>query len=104
MSALESVPSGTGRRTGPRPGGLPLSAGHEQVEQGRASPLQLHYAELAWPAAGQPRDGRQPDRQHADAHRPGREAALDTNHYETAIKVSDAEYATLRMTPAPISW
>jgi Rhodopirellula transposase DDE domain len=25
-------------------------------------------------------------------------AALDTNHYETAIKVSDAEYATLRMT------
>ena len=27
------------------------------------------------------------------------QAALDTNHYETAIKVSDEELARLRLTP-----
>ena len=43
---------------------LPFSAGHQQMEQDRASAVQFHHSELAWQAAGQPPGDRQPDRQH----------------------------------------
>ena len=44
-------------------------AGDEQVEQNRAPAVLLHHAELARPAAGEPRGDRQPDWQYDDADR-----------------------------------
>ena len=57
---------------------LPLPAGHEQVEQDRASPVLPHHAELARQAAGEPRGHRQPDRQHH--HGQGAESQGGTRH------------------------
>jgi hypothetical protein len=48
-------------------------AGHEQVEQDRASSLQLHHPELARPSLGQPSGRGQFDRRHHDQGRPGRQ-------------------------------
>ena len=48
---------------------LPLPARHEQVEQDRASPVQLHLDQLARQAADQPRGHHQPDHRHDDQHR-----------------------------------
>ena len=70
---VEGVAAGTGRRTGADAVRLPLPAGHQQVEQDRASAVQLHHPELARPAAGQPPSDRQPDRQHHDADGSDRE-------------------------------
>ena len=44
--------------------GLPLPAGHQQVEQDRASAVFVHQPELAGAAAGQLRDRRQPHRRY----------------------------------------
>ena len=43
-----------------------LSTRHGQVEQDRASPVQLYHTELAWAAAGEPRNDRQFDSQNDD--------------------------------------
>ena len=48
-------------RTGLDHHGVPLSAGHEQVEQDRASPVLPHRHELARDPAREPRDHREPD-------------------------------------------
>ena len=48
---------------------LPLPAGHEQVEQDRASAVLPHHAELARPPPGERGDDRQLDRRHHDDDR-----------------------------------
>ena len=48
-------------RTGPHHHGVPLPAGHEQVEQDRASPVLPHRHELARDTAREPRHDREPD-------------------------------------------
>ncbi len=49
--------------------GLPLPAGHVQVEQGRAPPVLGHLDQLEGPTIDQSRGRSQPDRRH---HQPGR--------------------------------
>ena len=84
--------------TGPGDRGLPLPAGHEQVEQGRAPAVQRHHPELAGQAARLPRDHR---RTSSPRPRPGRafevRSALDTSDYPAGLSVSDAEMATLHL-------
>jgi transposase len=54
----------------PRHPRLPLPSRHQQVEQNRAPPLQLHLEELAREAPDEPRSDHQPDRRRDDTHRP----------------------------------
>jgi len=61
-----------GRRDRPGDQRVPFPAGHEQVEQDRASPVLLHHPELAGPALGQLRRDPEPDRRHHHRHRPDR--------------------------------
>ena len=75
LAVVEGVVAKSGGRVGTGARRLPLPARHQQVEQDRASPVQLHHPELARQAAGQPSGHRQPDRQHDDAHRPDRESS-----------------------------
>ena len=71
LPAVEGGAAGAGRRDRAADHGVPLPAGDEQVEQDRAPDVLPHHAELAWPAAGEPRGGRQPDRRHDDEDRAG---------------------------------
>ena len=48
---------------------LSSAAGHEQVEQDRASPVLVHHAELARQTAHHPSGDREPDRRHDDDDR-----------------------------------
>src|SRR5215208_6264901 len=52
--------------------GVSLPAGHEQVEQDRASPVLAYRDELAGHPAHRSRDHRQPDRLDAQPRRPAR--------------------------------
>jgi hypothetical protein len=67
---LEGGVAGVGRRTGDGDIGLPLSAGHEQVEQDRTPALQPDRDQLAWPAVDEPRGDRQADREYDECIRP----------------------------------
>ena len=68
-AALEVVAATTRRRNRPDHSGLPLSAGHFQVEQDRASHVLLHHPELARHASRQPLRRNRADRQHHDEKR-----------------------------------
>ena len=87
-------------RPGPGLAGLPFSAGHQQVEQDRASAVLFHHQELARPSADQLPDHRESHRQHHDQTGLTVRAALDTNQYETGIEVSDEELANVNCLPA----
>ena len=52
--------------------GVPLSTGHQQVEQDRAPAVFFHHPELAWQTAHQPRGDRQPDCCHDEQRRASR--------------------------------
>src|SRR5215210_3664335 len=104
VPALEGLPPAAGRRAGDGAGGLPLPARHEQVEQDRAPPVQLHHAELAGPAAGQPRDGRQPDRRHPDAHRPGRRGGTGHQPLRDRGQGERRRAGGAENDPAPVPW
>ena len=71
LPALEAEAPGVRRRDRPAGHGVPLPAGHEQVEQDRAPAVLPHHAELAGPPAGGPGVRRQPDREHDDGDGPG---------------------------------
>src|SRR5271156_627560 len=68
-AALEVVAATTRRRNRPDHSGLPLSAGHFQVEQDRASHVLLHHPELARHASRQPLRRNRADRQYHDEKR-----------------------------------
>ena len=70
LSTLENRLAGTGRRNGAGVERLPLSTGHEQVEQNRASAVLPRHAKLARQASGQSRSDRQTDRQYDNDHGP----------------------------------
>ena len=67
------------------------------MEQDRTSPVQLHHAKLAWQAFGESPSHRQLDRHTTTRTGLVVKAALDTNHYDTKIKVSDEELSKLRL-------
>ena len=71
QSALEVRVAEAGRRARAADFGVPLPAGHEQVEQDRAPDVLSHYGELAGPSAGESRGGGEPDRRHDYARRLG---------------------------------
>src|SRR6266699_159706 len=50
--------------------GLPLAAGHQQMEQDRASPVFVHPHDLAWQAVAQLSHYRPADRRDDDGYRP----------------------------------
>src|SRR5208282_1663607 len=64
QSTLEEVAAVFGGRIGNDLEDLSLSAGHQQVEQDRASAVLLHYQKLAWASAHDLRGHSQPDREH----------------------------------------
>ena len=65
-AALKVVAATTRRRNRPDHSGLPLSAGHFQVEQDQASHVLLHHPELARHASRQPLRSNRVDRPHYD--------------------------------------
>ena len=65
-ASVESGAARTGRRIGVAADGLPLSSGHEQVEQDRAPNVLPHHAELARPAADELRGDRSVDWEYPD--------------------------------------
>ena len=66
VASRAATPRRHHRASDPR---LPLPARHLEVEQDRASDVQLREPQLARQAAGEPRDHRQPDRRDDDQHR-----------------------------------
>jgi len=70
--ALEDRTASTGRRNTSCDPRLPLPARHQQMEQDRAPPVQLHQHQLARQTARLPPDDHQPNRRHHDPHRPDR--------------------------------
>ena len=74
LATVESVAARVGGRVGDEVVRLSLSTRHEQMEQDRTSPVQLHHQELARPPPGQPRSDCQPDCQHYNATGIGRES------------------------------
>ncbi len=96
-AAVEGRTAEAGRRDWAADQGLPLSAGHVQVEQDRASTVLPHHAELARPTAHQSRGRRRTDRRNHDQDRPEGRCELDTRTYPKGIKVSDAEMEALNI-------
>jgi transposase len=78
----------------------PLSAGDEQVEQDRASPLLSHHAELARQTAANVRDARRPDRKHPSTAAGLRvKANLDSRKYRTGVEITKAQMSGLALRP-----
>ena len=87
------------RRDRARDHGLPLSAGHLEVEQDRAPHVQLHLDELARAPARVLPDHRRADRCHDHERRASASVPNGTtDYYETGVKVSDKELAALPLT------
>src|SRR6266496_1907059 len=59
---------------------LPLPTRHKQMEQDRTPALLSHYRQLAWPAAGELPNRRQPYRQHHNLDRPRRRMRARPEH------------------------
>ena len=76
---------------------LPLSAGHQQVEQDRASAVLLHYQKLAWASADDLRSHRQSDRQHHHEDGPDRSRRVGP----TPIRNRDQSQRRGTRTPPP---
>ena len=93
-ATLEVVAATTRRRNRPDDSGLPLSAGHFQVEQDRASHVLLHHPELARHASRQPLRRNRADRPHHDEKRPFDQLRTLSHTYPKGIRVSDAEMAS----------
>ena len=93
-ATLEVVAATTRRRNRPDNSGLPLSAGHFQVEQDRASHVPLHHPELARHASRQPLRRNRADRPHHDEKRPFDQSRTLSHTYPKGIRVSDAEMAS----------
>ena len=68
VARMEGRPAARGRRASAHGSCLALSAGHEQVEQDRASAVLPPHGELARPCPGDVRNAGRSDRPHADRH------------------------------------
>ena len=88
--------------TGLDASGLPLSAGHVEVEQDRAPAVLPHHPELARPAADQPPGRGRTDRRHHDQDRSEGRCELDTRTYPKGIKVSEPRWPA-STSPATLS-
>jgi len=75
----------------------PLPAGHEQVEQGRASALLFHLHQLARATAALLRDGHQSHRQYNQSWWLVVRARLDRRNYPTGEKVSAKKLSSLKI-------
>src|SRR5947209_7136019 len=63
-AAVEGRVTAAGRRDGPDPSGLPLSARHLEMKQDRTPHVLSYQPELAGRATDQPADGSRTDHQH----------------------------------------
>ena len=66
--------------------GVSLSAGHEQMEQDRASNVLPHHRELAWAAVGESGGSGEPDRAYEAKSGLTIRSELDGNSYPTGSR------------------
>ena len=97
-AAVQGRTAETGRRNRTDAAGLPLSAGHVEVEQDRAPPVLPHHPDLARQAADQPIAVVELIASTTTKTGLRVRCELDTRTYPKGIKVSDAEMATLNIT------
>jgi len=88
---VEGRVAAPGRRDRAGDPGLLLPAGHQQVEQDRASAVLLHHHQLARQTAHRAYDDRQPDRLHDHPQRPEGLSRRDEGSYPAKVTVSHAE-------------
>ena len=85
--------------TGLRDHGLPLPAGHLEVEPDRAPHVQLHHHELAGPAPDQRAHHHRADLRHHHQHRPHHPSRLRPQLVPNRLKITDAELAAVPLDP-----
>ena len=98
-AAVESRTAEAGRRNRSGDHRLSLAAGHQQVEQDRASAVLLHQPELAWQTAHQPRSDREPDCRHHHQNRAQSPLSIGHAVLSKGIVVSDDELAQVNLHP-----
>jgi hypothetical protein len=70
------------------------------MEQDRASSLQFHHPKLARQATDESANGLNLIAKTTTRAGLNVKAAIDENHYQTALKITDEQLAGLRLTPA----
>ena len=88
---VEGRVAALGRRDRAGDPGLSRPAGHQQVEQDRASAVLLHHQQRARQTAHLAGDDRQPDRLHDHPQRPEGLSRRDEGSSPAKVTVSDAE-------------
>jgi hypothetical protein len=88
---LQKLADETGNRC------VSLPAGHQQVEQDRASTLLVHQPKLARQASAQFRNHRQSDRRDQHLNWPQGSSELNTEAYVAGIKVYDQAFAQIKI-------